>query len=89
MTETLEATKIATDSGKPRLRMRHAPCAIGALERDEWMPCMRQALAEQVTDPAARLAFQHDAAARSTATGPWADASPHRAAATTGQRGPA
>lgn len=31
--------------------MRHAPYAIGANERDEWMLCMRQALAEQVRDP--------------------------------------
>ena len=36
--------------GHPRLRMRHAPYAIGPRERDEWMLCMRQALTEQVTD---------------------------------------
>lgn len=36
--------------GHPRLRMRHAPYAIGSTERDEWMLCMRQALTEQVTD---------------------------------------
>ena len=39
------------ERGHPRLRMRHAPYAIGANERDEWMLCMRQALAEQVRDP--------------------------------------
>lgn len=33
------------------------------------LPTLYARLAEQVTDPAARLAFQHDAAARSTATG--------------------
>lgn len=42
------------ERGHPRLRMRHAPYAIGAVERDEWMLCMRVALQEQVTDPALR-----------------------------------
>lgn len=32
--------------GHPRLRMRHFPFAIGARERDEWLWCMDQALAE-------------------------------------------
>jgi hemoglobin len=36
--------------GHPRLRMRHAPYAISATERDEWMLCMRTALTEQVAD---------------------------------------
>ena len=36
--------------GHPRLRRRHLPYAIGPTERDEWMLCMRTALAEQVTD---------------------------------------
>lgn len=36
--------------GHPRLRMRHAPYAIGPVERDEWMLCMRTALSEQVAD---------------------------------------
>lgn len=36
--------------GHPRLRMRHHPYAIGPVERDEWMLCMRQALQEQVPD---------------------------------------
>lgn len=39
------------ERGHPRLRMRHAPYAIGIAQRDEWMLCMRQALAEQVRDP--------------------------------------
>ena len=44
------------ERGHPRLRMRHAPYAIGTVERDEWMLCMRQALSEQVADPALRAA---------------------------------
>lgn len=46
------------ERGHPRLRMRHAPYAIGAIERDEWMLCMRQALAEQVTDSALRASIE-------------------------------
>ncbi len=38
------------DRGHPRLRMRHAPYTINVLERDEWMLCMRMALAEQIDD---------------------------------------
>ena len=36
--------------GHPRLRMRHAPYAVGTGVRDEWMLCMTQALTEQVGD---------------------------------------
>ena len=36
--------------GHPRLRMRHAPYAVGPVVRDEWMLCMTQALTEQVAD---------------------------------------
>ena len=36
--------------GHPRLRMRHAPYAVGPVVRDEWMLCMTQALTEQVVD---------------------------------------
>ena len=46
------------ERGHPRLRRRHAPYVIGAVERDEWMLCMRQALAEQVTDLALRAAVE-------------------------------
>jgi hemoglobin len=46
------------ERGHPRLRMRHAPYAIGAVERDEWMLCMRQALAEQVADKTLREAVE-------------------------------
>jgi hemoglobin len=40
--------------GHPRLRMRHAPYAVGTTARDEWMLCMQQALTEQVSDVAFR-----------------------------------
>ena len=43
--------------GHPRLRMRHAPYAIGARERDEWMLCMTKALTEQVGDEGFRQAL--------------------------------
>jgi len=32
--------------GHPRLRARHLPFAIGVTERDEWLACMRRALAD-------------------------------------------
>lgn len=32
--------------GHPRLRARHLPFAIGKRERDQWLACMKQALAE-------------------------------------------
>ncbi len=32
--------------GHPALRMRHAPFAIGATERDQWVWCMHKALDE-------------------------------------------
>ncbi|MGV8891629.1 MAG: group II truncated hemoglobin [Burkholderiaceae bacterium] len=41
-------------NGHPRLRMRHAPYAVGPVERDEWMLCMSQALTEQVADQGLR-----------------------------------
>lgn len=40
--------------GHPRLRMRHMPFAINNNIRDQWMDCMRQALAETVADEALR-----------------------------------
>ena len=40
--------------GHPRLRARHLPFAIGIAERDQWMDCMRLALAELSTPPALR-----------------------------------
>jgi hemoglobin len=37
------------ERGHPRLRMRHAPFAIGPAERDAWLARMRDAIAS--TDP--------------------------------------
>jgi hemoglobin len=44
--------------GHPRLRARHLPYAIGIAERDQWMACMTQAMAERAVEPsmAQRLA---------------------------------
>jgi hemoglobin len=36
--------------GHPRLRARHMPFAIGILERDQWLACMDQAMAETGVD---------------------------------------
>lgn len=33
--------------GHPRLRARHLPYAIGIAERDQWLACMLQAMADQ------------------------------------------
>ena len=38
------------ERGHPRLRMRHAPFAIGPIERDRWLEHMRAAIAELVPD---------------------------------------
>ncbi|MBL0422203.1 group II truncated hemoglobin [Ramlibacter sp. AW1] len=40
--------------GHPRLRMRHMPFSIGIRERDQWVACMDQAMAETGVDPALR-----------------------------------
>jgi hemoglobin len=51
--------------GHPRLRARHLPFPIGDAERDQWMLCMNQALADrQVPEPlrsALSEAFQRTA----------------------------
>jgi hemoglobin len=44
--------------GHPRLRQRHFPFAIGAVERDEWLWCMDRALAEQPMDEPLRAYLQ-------------------------------
>ncbi|MES1162875.1 MAG: group II truncated hemoglobin [Rhizobacter sp.] len=36
--------------GHPMLRARHLPFAIGLAERDQWMACMRRAMAESGLD---------------------------------------
>jgi hemoglobin len=38
--------------GHPRLRARHMPFSIGIAERDQWMTCMQQAMAEVGVDTA-------------------------------------
>jgi hemoglobin len=43
--------------GHPRLRQRHLPFAIGAEERDQWLHCMRQAMAERIDDAPLRAAL--------------------------------
>lgn len=40
--------------GHPRLRMRHMPFSIGILERDQWLACMNQAMAETGVEEALR-----------------------------------
>lgn len=47
------------ERGHPRLRMRHLPFPIGAAARDQWLLCMRRALAEQVADERLRAAVDH------------------------------
>ena len=37
--------------GHPRLRARHLPYAIGIAERDQWLACMGQAMADQAIAP--------------------------------------
>ena len=39
-------TTYSDERGHPRLRMRHAPFAIGSLERDRWLVQMRAAIDE-------------------------------------------
>ena len=38
--------------GHPRLRARHLPYEIGIAERDQWLACMAQAMAERHVDTA-------------------------------------
>jgi hemoglobin len=55
----------AMKRGHPRLRMRHAPYAIGAAERDAWLECMDKALlavpALALVDASLRAYFLHTA----------------------------
>lgn len=37
--------------GHPRLRLRHSPFRIGPKEGDQWLYCMRKALAKSTIDP--------------------------------------
>lgn len=45
------------ERGHPRLRMRHAPFAIGPHERDRWLVHMHAALDTLAPPPEARMAF--------------------------------
>jgi hemoglobin len=45
------------ERGHPRLRMRHAPFAIGPLARDRWLLHMRAAVDEADPPPQARAAL--------------------------------
>ena len=38
--------------GHPMLRARHLPFSIGIRERDQWLACMQQAMADLQIDPA-------------------------------------
>jgi hemoglobin len=46
------------ERGQPRLRMRHAPFAIGPEARDRWLDLMRAAMAK--TSPPAEVADELD-----------------------------
>lgn len=41
--------------GHPRLRARHMPFKIGILERDQWLACMDQAMADAQLDSTLRM----------------------------------
>ena len=43
--------------GHPRLRSRHLPFSIGTAEAEQWMLCMRQAMAEVIEDEALRASL--------------------------------
>ena len=45
------------ERGHPRLRMRHAPFAIGPEARDHWLQHMQAALDELAPEPELRAAF--------------------------------
>ena len=47
-------TTYDAERGHPRLRMRHAPFAIGPRQRDAWLARMREAIIE--TDPPPEIA---------------------------------
>ncbi|MBA2281343.1 MAG: globin [Actinomycetota bacterium] len=47
-------TTYSDTKGHPRLRMRHAPFAIGRRESEAWLDAMRGAVASADVDPTAR-----------------------------------
>ncbi len=44
--------------GHPRLKMRHMPLKIGVQERDQWLACMDQAMADTQVPEALRVRLQ-------------------------------
>jgi hemoglobin len=44
--------------GHPRLKMRHMPFKIGVQERDQWLACMDQAMADTRVPEALRVRLQ-------------------------------
>jgi len=51
-------TTYSNERGHPRLRMRHAPFAIGGTERDRWLVHMRTALDAMHPSPPVRVALE-------------------------------
>ena len=51
-------TTYSDERGHPRLRMRHAPFAIGPEERDHWLSHMRDAVAAADLEPEVRQALE-------------------------------
>lgn len=51
-------TTYSDERGHPRLRMRHFPFSIGALERDRWLLHMREAIDESDAAPDAKARLQ-------------------------------
>jgi hemoglobin len=51
-------TTYSEERGHPRLRMRHAPFAIGPEERDHWLAHMRAAIDDVDPDPEVREALE-------------------------------
>lgn len=50
-------TTYSDTRGHPRLRMRHAPFAIGPQDRDRWLDHMRSALDTMAPEPELRARF--------------------------------
>ena len=70
-------TTYSDERGHPRLRMRHAPFAIGPAERERWLLHMRAAI-DAMADPEAAQAMRDyvDMAAEAMQNRAWPAASP-------------
>jgi len=51
-------TTYSDERGHPRLRMRHAPFAIGLDERDHWLRAMRAAVDSLGPEPGVRMELE-------------------------------